>query len=67
MTDCVHVRVMLRRGIKKTPSQDDRLTVSVPNLVIIPEYKVADPNSRERGIRQFTSTIRHGSPDYPHV
>lgn len=64
MHDQVHVRLMFTRGIKKTPSQDPRLTVSGPNLVIIPEYKKADPESRERGITLFTSTIRRGSPDY---
>jgi branched-chain amino acid aminotransferase len=64
MDDNVHVRFMLTRGIKKTPSQDPRLTISGPNLVIIPEYKVADPTSKEKGIRLFTSTIRRGSPDY---
>ena len=64
MHDQVHVRFMLTRGIKKTPSQDPRLTISGPNLVIIAEHKVADPASREKGITLFTSTIRRGSPDY---
>ena len=64
MYDNVHVRFMLTRGIKKTPSQDPRLTVSGPNLVIIPEHKEADPATREKGVRLFTSTIRRGSPDY---
>ena len=64
MTDGVHVRVMVTRGIKKTPSQDPRLTISGPNLVIIAEHKTADPASRERGVRLFTSSIRRGSPDY---
>lgn len=64
MEDAVHVRIMCTRGIKKTPSQDPRLTVSGPNLVIIPEYKKADPESRNRGVKLFTSTIRRGSPDY---
>ena len=27
MTDGVHVRVLLTRGIKKTPSEDPRLTL----------------------------------------
>lgn len=62
MTDGVHVRVMLTRGIKKTPSQDPRLTISGPNLVIIPEYKVARPQDAE-GIRLFTSAIRRGGPE----
>ncbi|MFN1834643.1 aminotransferase class IV [Balneola sp. MJW-20] len=64
MTDHVHVRVMVTRGIKKTPSQDPRLTISGPNIVIIAEHKKADPASRDRGIKLFTSTIRRGSPDY---
>lgn len=64
MNDGVHVRFMITRGIKKTPSQDPRLTISGPNLVIIPEYKAASEESRKKGISLFTSTIRRGSPDY---
>ena len=64
MEDGVHVRIMITRGIKKTPSQDPRLTISDPNLVIIPEYKLADQSSKKIGIKLFTSTIRRGSPDY---
>ena len=64
MKDNVHVRVMVTRGIKKTPSQDPRLTISGPNVVIIPEYKKASEASKEKGITLFTSTVRRGSPDY---
>ena len=64
MTDEVHIRVMITRGIKKTPSQDPRLTITGPNLVIIPEYKMADESSKKSGLKLFTSTIRRGSPDY---
>ncbi|NKB70326.1 MAG: aminotransferase class IV [Candidatus Latescibacteria bacterium] len=64
MRDEVHVRLMLTRGIKKTPSQDPRLTLSGPNLVIIAEHKKASPASRAQGVSLFTSTIRRGSPDY---
>ncbi len=64
MDDGIHVRVMLTRGIKKTPSQDPRLTIGSPNLVIIAEHKVASPDSKSKGITLFTSTIRRGSPDY---
>lgn len=64
MTDGVHCRFMITRGIKKTPSQDPRLTISGPNLVIIPEHKIASTESQEKGITLFTSTIRRGSPDY---
>jgi branched-chain amino acid aminotransferase len=60
----VHVRLMVTRGLKKTPSQDPRLTVSGPTIVIIAEYKLANPEIRETGITLFTSTVRRGSPDY---
>lgn len=64
MKDHVHVRAMLTRGIKKTPSQDPRLTISGPNLVIIAEFKAAAEESKNHGISLFTSAIRRGSPDY---
>lgn len=64
MEDGVHVRFMLTRGIKKTPSQDPRLTISGPNLVIIAEHKKASAESKKKGVSLFTSTIRRGSPDY---
>jgi branched-chain amino acid aminotransferase len=64
MHDNVHVRTMITRGIKKTPSQDPRLTISGPNVVIIAEHKKASTESQEKGITLFTSTIRRGSPDY---
>ncbi|KJD32023.1 aminotransferase class IV [Tamlana sedimentorum] len=64
MHDDVHVRIMITRGIKKTPSQDPRLTISGPNVVIVPEFKKASTESKEKGITLFTSTIRRGSPDY---
>ena len=59
----VHVRLMVTRGDKKTPSQDPRLVVGGPNVVIIAEHKVADPWVRDRGVRLFTSTVRRPPPD----
>lgn len=59
----VHVRLMVTRGDKKTPSQDPRLTIGGPNVVIIAEHKVADPGVKERGVRLFTSTVRRPPPD----
>lgn len=64
MHDNVHVRFMITRGNKKTPSQDPRLTITPPNVVIIAEHKVASEESRNQGITLFTSSIRRGSPDY---
>ncbi|MDX1522935.1 MAG: aminotransferase class IV [Anaerolineae bacterium] len=64
MADNVHVRFMITRGVKKTPSQDPRLTVGGPTIVIIAEHKLANPATREKGVTLFTSTVRRGSPDY---
>ncbi|MCB9077574.1 MAG: aminotransferase class IV [Anaerolineaceae bacterium] len=64
MTTRVHVRFMITRGIKKTPSQDPRLAIGGPTIVIIAEHKQADPATKEQGIKLFTSTVRRGSPDY---
>jgi branched-chain amino acid aminotransferase len=60
----VHARLMITRGIKKTPAQDPRLTIGGPTIVIIAEHKQADPATRAAGVRLFTSTVRRGSPDY---
>ena len=64
MKDGVHVRIMVTRGIKKTPSQDPRLTISGPNVVIIAEYKKASSETKRKGITLFTSSFRRGRPDY---
>ncbi len=64
MHDGVHTRLMITRGIKKTPSQDPRLTIGPPTIVITAEHKVADPGTMRQGVRLFTSTVRRGSPDY---
>jgi branched-chain amino acid aminotransferase len=64
MQSDVHVRLMVTRGIKKTPSQDPRLTVGAPTVVMIAEHKRANPQTAESGVRLFTSTVRRGSPDY---
>lgn len=63
MHDGVHVRLMVTRGVKKTPSQDPRLTVGGPTIVIIAEHKQANPAAFEQGVRLFTSTIRRPPPD----
>lgn len=64
MESDVHIRMMITRGTKKTPSQDPRLTISGPTIVIIAEHKKADPSTMAQGITLFTSTVRRGSPDY---
>ena len=59
----VHIRLMVSRGTKKTPSQDPRLVVGGPTVVAIAEHKVADPQVAADGIRLHTSAIRRPPPD----
>ncbi len=63
MSDGVHIRLMVSRGIKATPYQDPRVTITPPTIVIIPEYKQALPETAARGIRLFTVHVRRGYPD----
>ena len=63
MTDSVHVRLMITRGDKKTPSQHPSNNIGGPNVVIIAEHKAADPDVRDQGISLFTATVRRPPPD----
>ncbi|MGI8574158.1 MAG: aminotransferase class IV [Egibacteraceae bacterium] len=62
MHDGVHLRLMVTRGEKSTPSQDPRLVAGGPNIVVIAEHKTADPEVAASGIRLFTSTVRRPPP-----
>lgn len=63
MHDDVHVRLMVTRGDKKTPSQHPSNLVGGPNVVIIAEHKRADAEVADRGITLFTATVRRPPPD----
>ena len=63
MTDGVHLRLMVTRGNKKTPSQHPANLISGPNIVVIAEYKQADPTVSDRGISLFTATVRRPPPE----
>jgi len=63
MTSGVHIRLMVTRGLKATPYQDPRVTITPPTVVIIPEYKEALPKTVENGVRIFTVHVRRGYPD----
>ncbi|HEX4737378.1 MAG TPA: aminotransferase class IV [Allosphingosinicella sp.] len=62
MTDGVHIRLMVTRGLRSTPYQDPRVVVSAATIVIIPEYKEPLPAIVEEGIRLFTVHVRRGDP-----
>jgi branched-chain amino acid aminotransferase len=63
MRDGVHVRLMVSRGVKATPYQDPRVTVTPPTVVIIPEYKQPLPETLARGVSLYTVYTRRGYPD----
>ncbi|MCP4981239.1 MAG: aminotransferase class IV [Gammaproteobacteria bacterium] len=63
MQDGVHIRLMVSRGVKATPYQDPRITITPPTIVIIPEYKQALPETAQKGIKLFTVHVRRGYPD----
>jgi branched-chain amino acid aminotransferase len=53
---------MVTRGIKKSPYQAPRFTISDPSLVIIPEYKMPLKTVRDHGARLFTVHVRRTGP-----
>jgi branched-chain amino acid aminotransferase len=61
--DGVHIRLMTTRGLKATPYQDPRVTISAATIVILPEWKTPDPKVAETGLRLFTVHVRRGYPD----
>src|SRR5688572_27679726 len=63
MHDGVHLRLMVTRGVKRTPYQDPRVTVGPATVVIIPEHKVAKPETLATGLTLFTVHVRRGFPD----
>lgn len=62
MDDGVHIRLMVTRGIKKTPYQGPRFTITKPTIVIIPEYKTPVPEIVNTGVTLFTVHVRRTGP-----
>ncbi|MEL6184346.1 MAG: aminotransferase class IV [Myxococcota bacterium] len=62
MTDGVHVRLMVTRGIKKSPYQGPRFTVGTPTVVIIAEHKAPIPEIIDRGQSLATVHVRRTGP-----
>jgi branched-chain amino acid aminotransferase len=63
MRDGVHIRLMVTRGIKRTPYQDPRVCIGPATIVILPEYKTPLPETLTRGLKLFTVHVRRGYPD----
>jgi branched-chain amino acid aminotransferase len=63
MSDGVHVRLMVTRGVKRTPYQDPRVTIGPATVVIIAEHKLPKPETLDAGLTLFTVHVRRGFPD----
>ena len=63
MYDGVHIRLMVTRGLKATPYQDPRVTISAATIVIIAEHKTPLEQAEFTGVSLFTSHVRRGYPD----
>jgi branched-chain amino acid aminotransferase len=61
MTDGVHIRLTLTRGVKITSGMDPRLNQSGPTLIVLPEHKA--PVYDSSGISLITSSVRRAAPD----
>ncbi|MDC0911330.1 aminotransferase class IV [Candidatus Marinimicrobia bacterium] len=51
MISDTHIRLIVSRGLKSTPYQHPKVTVSDPTIVIIPEYKKPNEETFNKGIR----------------
>ena len=55
----VHLRIVVSRGVKSTPYQSPKVTISKPTIIIIPEYKKPDIKAYKKGLKLVTvKTIR---------
>ncbi len=61
MTDGVHIRLTLTRGVKTTSGMDPRLNQAGPTLIVLAEFKA--PVYDKTGIRLITSGVRRPTPD----
>jgi branched-chain amino acid aminotransferase len=62
MRDGVHIRLMVTRGVKRTPYQDPRVTIGPATVVIIAEHKLPRPELLQNGITLFTVHVRRTGP-----
>tara|TARA_Y100000591_G_scaffold95075_1_gene80520 strand:- start:799 stop:1773 length:975 start_codon:yes stop_codon:yes gene_type:complete len=61
MKSDTHIRLIVSRGIKSTPYQHPKVTISDPTIVIIPEYKRPNKDVIAKGIRLVSVQTRRDS------
>ncbi|MFI7586389.1 aminotransferase class IV [Spongisporangium articulatum] len=60
MTDGVHIRLTLTRGVKVTSGMDPRLNQAGPTLIVLPEHKA--PVYDTSGLSLVTASVRRPGP-----
>ena len=64
----VHIRLIVSRGIKKTPYQHPKVTIGSPTIVIIPEFKKVNIDDINKGISLvLVKTIRDYRVQNPQI
>lgn len=63
MRSGVHIRLMVTRGLKRTPFQGPSVNVGRPTIVVLAEWKDPSEEVRTRGLDLFTVHVRRGRPD----
>jgi branched-chain amino acid aminotransferase len=63
MVTDIHIRLIVSRGLKKTPYQHPNANLGGATIVIIPEYKKADKTINKKGISLVTVSTRRGTAD----
>ena len=63
MSEDVHIRLMVTRGLRSTPYQDPRVVISKATIVIAPEFKKVDPKTAEKSLSLYTVSVRRGRSD----
>ena len=61
MNSDTHIRLIVSRGIKSTPYQHPKVTISDPTVVIIPEYKRPNKDVIDKGIQLVSVRTRRDS------
>ena len=63
MVTDVHIRLIVTRGLKMTPYQHPSANIGKSTIVIIPEYKIADPTMYENGITLVSVDTIRSTPE----
>jgi len=63
MVTDIHIRLIVSRGLKKTPYQHPNANLGGATIVIIPEYKKSDKTINKKGISLVTVSTRRGTAD----